>query len=129
MLGFQIAFRGSGLIGRKKFIVDGGRRRRPFVALGQHNTVLLAAGRLRTERLLLRFLSAIFLIVLLFSGGYLFSAQTDRSPQVAQLYADGLAAMKANDFIGARKAFEGVLKNNPNDALAHNLLGWVLLTE
>ena len=75
------------------------------------------------------FWSALLLSLLLVGS---LPAQTNNSgtsQTKQQLYEEGLTALKANDYVGARKAFEGVLKNNPNDALAHNLLGWVLMTQ
>jgi len=44
-------------------------------------------------------------------------------------YAEGLSAIKSGDFPAARSVFERFIKSHPNDAQAHNLLGWVLLAQ
>src|SRR6267378_1874068 len=41
----------------------------------------------------------------------------------------GLAAIKRGDLPAARKAFESLVRLNPQNAEAHNSLGWVLLSQ
>src|SRR5215470_5904019 len=44
-------------------------------------------------------------------------------------YQEGFAAVQRGDFAAARKAFESALQADPQNAEAHNMLGWVLLKQ
>src|SRR5262245_17305052 len=77
------------------------------------------------------------LVILVFSG-LLVSAQKTSSkqpareplsPEVAELYQQGMDALNRRDLAAARGYFEQVLKVTPRSPEANNLLGWVLMMQ
>ena len=120
-------------MGRKSSRGKRRERWRPFAAQGEHKAAPVGAWASLAHKEPVGILVRVSLaaLVLFLSLADFSPAQTSNSSssQTKQLYEEGLTALKSNDYAGAKRAFEGVLKNNPNDALAHNLLGWVLMTQ
>ena len=55
--------------------------------------------------------------------------QEGTSTKADSRYAEGAAALSRGDLAEARKAFEAIVKGNPSDAKAQNLLGMILFSQ